>query len=133
LIRQESEFNPKAISRAKAYGLTQVLPSTGRQISRRAGVTGFSTAMLLQPEPNLKLGSFYLKGLLDQHDGRWERTLASYNAGKSRSDLWSTWGEYREPAEFIESVPFTETRNYIQIVLRNAEVYRRLYGGSTGR
>ena len=77
LIRQESEFNPKAISRAKAYGLTQVLPATGRQISRRAGVTGFSTAMLLQPEPNLKLGSYYLKGLLDQHDGRWERTLAS--------------------------------------------------------
>jgi soluble lytic murein transglycosylase len=130
LIRQESEFNPKAISRAKAYGLTQVLPSTGRQISRRAGVPGFSTAMLLEPETNLRLGSYYLKSLLDQHGGQWEKTLASYNAGKSRTDLWSTWAEYREPAEFIESVPFTETRNYIQIVLRNAEVYRRVYGAS---
>jgi soluble lytic murein transglycosylase len=130
LIRQESEFNPKAISSAKAYGLTQVLPSTGRMISRRAGVTGFSPAMLFQPEVNLKLGSYYLKTLLDQQGGRWEQTLASYNAGKSRADLWSTWANYREPAEFIESVPFTETRNYIQIVLRNAEVYRRLYGAS---
>jgi soluble lytic murein transglycosylase len=130
LIRQESEFNPKAISRARAYGLTQVLPSTGRQISRRAGVTRFSTSMLLQPETNLKLGSYYLKTLLDQHGGKWERTLASYNAGKTRTDLWSTWAEYREPAEFIESVPFTETRNYIQIVLRNADVYRRLYGAT---
>ncbi len=133
LIRQESEFNPQAISSAKAYGLTQVLPSTGRQISRRAGVTGFTTSMLLQPEPNIKIGTYYLRTLLDQHGGDWEKTLASYNAGKSRADLWSSWAEYREPAEFVESVPFTETRNYIQIVLRNAEVYRRLYSGANGR
>ncbi|HYP06310.1 MAG TPA: lytic transglycosylase domain-containing protein, partial [Bryobacteraceae bacterium] len=134
LIRQESEFNPKALSSARAYGLTQVLPSTARQISRKAGVIGFTTDRLFEPEVNLKLGSYYLKSLLDQHDGAWEKTLASYNAGKSRTNLWSQWAEYREPAEFIESVPFTETRNYIQIVLRNAEVYRRLYGSEvTGR
>jgi soluble lytic murein transglycosylase len=130
LIRQESEFNPKAVSRARAYGLTQVLPSTGRQLSRRVGITGFSPAMLFQPEVNLKLGTYYLKTLLDQQNGKWEQTLASYNAGKSRADEWSTWATYREPAEFIETVPFTETRNYIQIVLRNADVYRRLYASS---
>jgi soluble lytic murein transglycosylase len=84
--------------------------------------------MLFQPEINLKLGTYYLKSLLDQHSGKWEETLASYNAGKSRTLEWSGWASYREPAEFIETVPFTETRNYIQIVLRNAEVYRRLYG-----
>lgn len=128
LIRQESEFNPKAISRAKAYGLTQVLPSTGRQLSRRVGMPRFSPSMLFEPDINLKLGTYYLKSLLDKHEGRWEETLAAYNAGKSRSDEWSTWASYREPAEFIETVPFTETRNYIQIVLRNAYVYRRLYG-----
>jgi soluble lytic murein transglycosylase len=129
LIRQESEFNPRAVSRAKAYGLTQVLPSTGREISRRAGVSNFSTPMLFEPEVNLRLGTYYLKSMLDQHGGRWEHTLAAYNAGKSRVNTWVTWAEYREPAEFIETVPFTETRNYIQIVLRNAYVYRRLYGG----
>ncbi len=128
LIRQESEFNPKAISRAKAYGLTQVLPSTGRQLSRRVGMPRFSPAMLFEPDINLKLGTYYLKSLLDKHEGKWEETLAAYNAGKSRSDEWATWASYREPAEFIETVPFTETRNYIQIVLRNAHVYRRLYG-----
>jgi soluble lytic murein transglycosylase len=127
LIRQESEFNPKAISRAKAYGLTQVLPSTGRQLSRRVGVSGFSPSMLFEPEINLKLGTYYLKSLLDQQNGKWEQTLASYNAGKTRADTWATWATYREPAEYIETIPFTETRNYIQIVLRNAHVYRRLY------
>jgi soluble lytic murein transglycosylase len=130
LIRQESEFNPRAVSRARAYGLTQVLPSTGRQLSRAAGVSRFTPAMLFEPETNLKIGTLYLKSLLDQHEGRWETALAAYNAGKSRVDRWLTWGEYREPAEFIETIPFTETRDYVQIVLRNADIYRRLYGGS---
>jgi soluble lytic murein transglycosylase len=130
LIRQESEFDPKAISRARAYGLTQVLPATGRQLSRRAGMRSFTPAMLFEPEVNLKLGTIHLKTLLDQHEGSWEQTLAAYNAGKSRVSQWLTWGEYREPAEFIENIPFTETREYVQIVLRNADIYRRLYGAS---
>ncbi len=130
LIRQESEFNPRAISRARAYGLTQVLPSTGRQLSRTAGVQKFTPSMLFEPETNLKLGTLHLKSLLDQHGGRWEETLAAYNAGKSRVDRWITWAKYREPAEFIENIPFTETRDYVQIVLRNADIYRRLYGGT---
>ena len=130
LIRQESEFNPKAVSSARAYGLTQVLPSTGRQLSRRVGIAQFTPAMLFQPEVNLKLGAYYLKTLLDQQNGSWEQTLASYNAGKRRADTWASWASYREPAEYIESIPFTETRNYIQIVLRNAWVYRKLYGSS---
>ena len=127
LIRQESEFNPKAVSSARAYGLTQVLPSTGRSLSRKAGIHGFRPTMLFDPEVNLKLGTLYLRSMLDQHDGQWERTLASYNAGKSRTNLWDTWYTYQEPAEFVETIPFTETRNYVQIVLRNADVYRRVY------
>jgi soluble lytic murein transglycosylase len=128
LIRQESEFDPKAISRAKAYGLTQVLPSTGRELSRRAGMPSFTSAMLFEPEINLRLGTLYLKSLLNQHGGSWETTLAAYNAGQSRVTRWLTWAEYREPAEFIENIPFTETREYVQAVLRNADIYRRLYG-----
>ena len=64
----------------------------------------------------------------DSHARREDVTLSSYNAGKSRSDLWLSWYDYREPAEFVETIPFTKTRNYIATVLRNADIYRRLYG-----
>jgi soluble lytic murein transglycosylase len=128
LIRQESEFNPQALSPAHAYGLTQIEPGTGRALARRAGVRRFTNRSLFQPSINLKLGSIYLKALLDQWGGKWEQTLASYNAGKSRVTDWLTWNDYREPAEFVESIPFTETREYVQAILRNASVYRQLYG-----
>lgn len=128
LVRQESEFNPAAVSRSKAYGLTQVLPSTGRSISRKAGIHHFRASMLFSPEINLKLGTLYVRMLLDALEGQWESALASYNAGKSRVVNWRTWFDFREPAEFVETIPFTETRNYVQMVMRNADVYRRLYG-----
>jgi soluble lytic murein transglycosylase len=129
LVRQESEFDPQAVSRAKAYGLSQVLPSTGRQLARKVGLRRFSASMLFQPAVNLNLGTYMFRSLVDQYGGRLEPALAAYNAGKSRSDAWLNWGAFREPPEFIETIPFTETRNYVQIVLRNAELYRRLYGG----
>ena len=127
LIRQESEFNARAISRSNAYGLTQVLPSTGRELSRKLNIPRFRANMLFQPETNLQIGTFYLRSLLDQLQGRWEPALASYNAGKRHVNSWLTWSQFREPAEFIETIPFNETRNYVQSVLRNADVYRRLY------
>lgn len=130
LIRQESEFNPKAVSSARAYGLTQILPSTGRHLSRQTGLRRFSPRMLFQPEVNLRLGTHYLRQLVESLGGSWEQALASYNAGKSRVLEWLRWADFREPAEFIESIPITETRNYVQIVLRNAEVYRKLYGAA---
>lgn len=127
LIRQESEFNPKAVSRANARGLTQILPVTGRELSRKLKVKTYATASLFVPAVNLQLGTFYLKSIVDNLGGRWEAALAAYNAGPSRAKAWSSWGEFREPAEFIETVPFAETRNYIQTVLRNADTYRRIY------
>jgi len=128
LARQESEFNPKAVSVASARGLTQLLPSTGREVSRRLGIKPYSTARLFQPQVNLQMGSYYLRSVADSVEGRWEAALAAYNAGLSRAKSWSTWGEFREPAEFVETVPFSQTHDYIQIVLRNADIYRRLYG-----
>jgi soluble lytic murein transglycosylase len=128
LIRQESEFNPAAVSHANAYGLTQILPSTGRQLARRNGVRKFRPTMLFQPATNLQLGATYLRSLLDQWGGKWEQTLASYNAGKTHVNDWSTWASYEDPAEFIETIPFTETRDYVQAVLRNAAMYRKVYG-----
>ncbi|HXI44290.1 MAG TPA: lytic transglycosylase domain-containing protein, partial [Bryobacteraceae bacterium] len=129
LIRQESEFNPAAISRKNAYGLTQLMPATGRQLARRNGLRRFRTSMLFQPATNLQLGERYLRSMLDQWGGKWEETLASYNAGKTRVDEWLGWNySFQEPAEFVETIPFTETREYVQAVLRNAAIYRRLYG-----
>ena len=118
LARQESEFNPKAVSVANARGLTQVLPSTGRELSKRLGIRQFSAARLFQPRMNLQLGTYYLRNVADSLEGRWEAVLAAYNAGLSRAKAWSDWGNFREPAEFIETVPFSQTREYIQIVLR---------------
>ncbi len=129
LVRQESEFDPKAVSRSRAVGLTQVLPGTGREISRKLGLQ-YRTSMLYQPDSNLQLGTFYLKRLVDSLDGNWEAALAAYNAGKSRTLKWLSWGQFREPSEFIETIPFYETRDYVQTVLRNADIYRRLYSAT---
>src|SRR5205085_2985173 len=119
LIRQESEFNPAAVSRANAYGLTQVMPATGRSLAKQSGMDDFRDDMLFDPEINLRLGTLHLRSMLDQWGGKWEETLASYNAGKRRVQEWLARASYSEPAEFVESIPFTETREYVQAVLRN--------------
>ncbi|MFN0172428.1 MAG: transglycosylase SLT domain-containing protein [Bryobacteraceae bacterium] len=133
LIRQESEFDPHARSRSNALGLTQVLPSTGRGMARRAGLKGFSSSMLYQPSISLRLGTLILRSMLDSCGGKVEQTLASYNAGPSRAATWTTWGDFEEPAEFVETIPFNETRDYVQAVLRNAGMYRKLYGAPGGQ
>ncbi|MEZ5363774.1 MAG: transglycosylase SLT domain-containing protein [Bryobacterales bacterium] len=129
LIRQESEFNPKAVSRAGAMGLMQVMPAVGRELARRLGVSGYSTPRLHEPDISLRFGTFHLKEALEQFQNNLELTLAAYNAGPSRARTWLTWGDFHEPGEFVETIPFTETRGYVQSVLRNSEMYRKLYGG----
>lgn len=129
LIRQESEFNPKVISYAHAYGLMQVRPATGRDLARQLHIRHYATRQLLTPDRNIQLGTKYFRWLLDSLDDRPEEALAAFNAGKSRVNLWRTWGPFSEPAEFVETIPFTQTREYVQIVLRNADVYERLYAG----
>jgi soluble lytic murein transglycosylase len=130
LIRQESEFNPAAKSRANAYGLMQLRPATGRMLGREQGMKAVPTSMLLNPGVSIKLGTEYLRQQMLSWDGDFFRTLAAYNAGPGRVHQWLQWrSDYREPAEFVESIPFTETREYIQAVLRNADIYRELYSG----
>jgi soluble lytic murein transglycosylase len=130
LIRQESEFNTHAISPAKAYGLMQVLPSTGRGLARHFGIRRFNSAQLLTADRNIQLGTYFFRTLIDSNGGEAEMALAAYNAGPGRSAAWRTWGPFHEPAEFTEVVPIHETRGYIQIVMRNADIYRRLYAGT---
>jgi soluble lytic murein transglycosylase len=128
LIRQESEFDAQVTSRANARGLTQIEPTTGRELSRKLKIPQYTTAKLFQPALNLQFGTYYLRLVTDQLGGHTEAALAAYNAGMTRAKSWLTWGDFQEPAEFVETVPFTQTRGYIQAVLRNADAYRRIYG-----
>ena len=123
-----SEFNPEAISHANAFGLMQVLPSTGRKLARSMKVHGFSNQQLLVPNFNLQLGTRYFRELVDHFNGHVEYALAAYNAGSDRVESWLANGKYRDATEFVESIPFSETREYVQAILRNATVYKRLYG-----
>jgi soluble lytic murein transglycosylase len=126
LIRQESEFNPGAISPANAFGLMQLLPSVGRSIAREEGIRHFNEVELLNPETNIRLGSRYLKQTLDKFDGQAPYAFAAYNAGDSRVTDWQSIGKYHGMDEFVESIPFTETRDYVQAILRNESIYRAL-------
>ncbi|MGA2482903.1 MAG: transglycosylase SLT domain-containing protein [Candidatus Acidiferrales bacterium] len=127
LMRQESTFQPDAVSKAGAVGLMQVLPKTGRLVSRQVHVR-YARAKLNDPEYNLLLGMRYFADLL-RTQGSPEAALGAFNAGEDRVASWQAERHYDELPEFVESIPFTETREYIQIVLRNAAVYRMIYGG----
>ncbi len=129
LSRQESEFNPRAFSRAGARGMMQLIPSTALITARKEGIRYSRTALLDDPVYNLTLGSAHLSHLLEQFDGSLVLTFAAYNAGANRAAQWiKTYGDPRgpdiDPVDWIELVPFSETRNYIQRVLENTQVYR---------
>ncbi len=131
LIRQESEFNPGAVSRANAMGLMQLLPVVGKQEAKRVGMRGFSAGSLLNPYVNLKLGTANLRQVLDRYNGTPEYALAAYNAGDVPIRNWMAENNYKDLPEFVESIPYTETREYVQSILRNREMYRQLYGSGT--
>jgi soluble lytic murein transglycosylase len=126
LIRQESEFNPGAVSNKSAYGLMQLLPSTGKSMAKEEGIHHFETNQLLDPSTNIRLGTLYLKQTLNKFGGHPEYAFAAYNAGDERVVDWQSAGNYRDMDEFVESIPFTETREYVQAIIRNQQIYREL-------
>ena len=122
LIRQESAFNPKAISRVGARGLMQIMPSTAKIIKKE--VKGFQ---LKNPNLNLKIGIKYFKQLLNKYKGNLIYTLAAYNAGESRIESWKkNIFNSTDPLSIIESIPFKETRNYVKLIYRNIFFYKWL-------
>src|SRR5919206_1054801 len=127
LIRQESVFNPRAVSSANAYGLMQLLPGTAQLTAKRYGVDESVTTetLLSNPRLNIRLGTSYLKDQLDKY-GRIEYVAAAYNAGPGRVVQWRA-SLPLQIDEWQEAVPFRETRLYIQGVVRNTLQYRRLY------
>jgi soluble lytic murein transglycosylase len=126
LIRQESEFNPSAISPANAYGLMQLLPAVGKSLAREEGIKHFETFQLLDPATNIRLGTRYLRQTLNKFGGVKEYALAAYNAGGERVLDWQA-GEHNEGIdEFVESIPFSETRIYVENILRDIATYKAI-------
>ena len=106
----------------------QLLPSTGKKVAKDLNVKHFNPSELYLPGRNLQLGTRYFKSMVDQFGGQFEYALAAYNAGSDRVNDWLRQSKYRDVPEFVESIPFTETREYVQAIMRNANVYRQLYG-----
>jgi peptidoglycan lytic transglycosylase len=126
LIRQESEFNPTVVSHANAWGLMQLLPTVGAEMAHKEGIHHFDHNTLLDPAVNIRLGTLYLKQTLDKFGGKPEYAFAAYNAGDDRVLDWQSIGSYHGMDEFVESIPFTETREYVQGIVRNQMIYREL-------
>lgn len=129
LIRQETEFNPGAVSHANAWGLMQLIPSSGKAEAKRLGIKGFNNQMLLNPAINIQLGTSYLKRAIDRFEGQPVYVYAAYNAGDTPVRRWMADNDYRDIAEFVETIPYTETREYVQALMRNRELYRQIYSG----
>jgi len=128
LIRQESTFQADAVSHKNAIGLMQVLPKTGKLLAKQMKVR-YTKDKLFEPDFNLAVGMVYIANLLRQ-TGAPEYAAAAYNAGEDRIAAWKGERNYEEIPELVESIPFTETREYVQVVLRNTAVYRMIYGQS---
>jgi len=126
LIRQESTFQADAVSKKDAIGLMQVLPKTGKLLARQIKVR-YTKNKLFEPDYNIELGMVYIANLV-RMTGAPEFAAAADNAGEDRIAAWKAERNYEEIPELVESIPFTETREYVQIVLRNTQVYRMIYG-----
>lgn len=132
LIAQESTFDPKARSAANAWGLMQIVPSTGRRLARALKIRRFTTATLTDPDTNIRMGTLHFSQLVRQYGGT-HYALASYNAGETRVLRWRAERPGLDEDEFIDDIPFPETQNYVKRILGTAEDYRRLYGDGGGR
>jgi soluble lytic murein transglycosylase len=126
LIRQESNFNPRATSPVGARGLMQLMPSVGKDLAAAQGISGWDPEMLYEPAVNIKLGTAHLKGLVRKYTDV-VKILAAYNAGESRVEKWSTKTGAADPEVFTERIPFVETRDYVRTILRNRAYYQALY------
>jgi soluble lytic murein transglycosylase len=127
LIRQESVFNPLAVSRVGARGLMQLMPATARLVARQTGLKRPSLQALFDPQTNITLGTQYLAAQLRQFDNNPVFALAAYNAGPHRVKTWRQRGPELPMDEFIENIPFKETRLYVKLILRNLSIYESLY------
>jgi soluble lytic murein transglycosylase len=137
LIRQESMFNPDAASAAGARGLMQLMPRTAKDVCRKIGVP-YSERRLDDPSYNLQLGTAFAAQQIERFDGSYVLALAGYNAGPARTREWvELFGDPRsggvDPVDWIELIPISETRNYIQRIIESMQVYRSKLAGGRAR
>ena len=134
VIRQESEFDSKATSYVGARGLMQLMPYTAKLVSKQAKLPYSKARLKNDPNYNIKLGSYYLASLLEEYEGSYPFALAAYNAGPKRVKYWKKISGNPQKGkisyvDWIELIKFKETRNYVQRVLENVNVYRYLLSG----
>jgi soluble lytic murein transglycosylase len=135
VARQESEFNVAAVSAAGARGLLQLLPATAKAMAKKAGLPYSASRLVTDAAYNATLGSTFLAQQLARFDGSYVLTIAGYNAGPRRAQEWV--GRYGDPrgksldtvVDWIERIPYTETRNYVQRVMENLEIYKMRLSG----
>jgi soluble lytic murein transglycosylase len=136
IARQESTFNPKTVSSARAMGLMQVTPAAGRYVAKKFGAPYDEKRILADQVYNMQLGAAELGDLIADYRGSYILTFVGYNAGRGRVKEWiERFGDPRDPKvdpiDWVERIPFAETRNYVQRVLENLQVYRVLFGGGS--
>ena len=136
IARQESWFNPKTVSSANAMGFMQVTPAAGKYLAKKFNVTYDQKRLLSDNVYNLQMGAAELGDLIKDYRGSYIMSFAAYNAGRGRVREWiSRYGDPRDPKvdpiDWVERIPFSETRNYVQRVMENAQVYRVRFGGGS--
>jgi soluble lytic murein transglycosylase len=134
IARQESAFNPKTVSSANALGLMQVTPDAGRYIAKKFGVSFDQHRLLNDTVYNMQMGAAELGDVITRYRGSYILAFAGYNAGAGRVKEWvERYGDPRDPrvdpVDWVERIPFSETRNYVQRILENLQVYRVRFGG----
>jgi soluble lytic murein transglycosylase len=133
IIRQESAFNPAAISSAGARGLMQLMPTTAQELFTKLKLPQESASRLHDPQLSITLGTHYFAGLMQRYQGNVVLALTGYNAGPARASRWREQWPGVPTDEFIERIPLDETRNYVKLILRNLMMYERLYKASQSR
>ena len=136
IARQESAFNPTVVSPAQAYGLMQVTAGAGKYVAKKYGTTFDLNKLKTDPSYNASFGAAELGGLIDDYRGSYIMTCAGYNAGRGSVRKWiERYGDPRDPkvdaVDWVEQIPFSETRNYVQRIMENVQVYRARFGGGS--
>ena len=127
LIKTESNFEPRAESRKGAKGLMQITPSTGEWIAKTIGVNNFNEDMLFDPETNIMLGSWYIEHLTNYYKGSFELVFAAYNGGRGNVDKWLKDKTLSSDGITLDTIPFSETKNYLEKLRKNYNIYKMIY------
>jgi soluble lytic murein transglycosylase len=128
VIKAESNFEPRAVSVKGARGVMQIMPETGEWIAKQMGIKGFQAADMERPSVNIKLGCWYLANLFKEFQGDPVLVLAAYNGGRGNVRQWLAEKRWSGNKSTLEQIPFPETRQYVDKVLKNHRIYRKLYG-----